>query len=148
MKTLESFEFTRAATKSTYDWAAILDGKVHVMEAGKDFTCKAQTLKMQTRKIAKKMGLAVKTASTKDGDVVIQSYTPDEGTEFEKAKRAADKKAKKAENPAAGGKPAADETDEEEVVEDEDEDEDEDIEEEVVEDEEEEEVKKPARRRR
>lgn len=140
MKTLESFEFTRAVTKSTYDWSAILDGRVHVMEAGKDFSCKAQTLKMQARKIAKKMGLAVKTASTKDGDVVIQSYTPDEGTEFEKAKRAADKKAAKAENPAAGGKPAADEVDE-----DEGDDEDGDVEDE---DEDEEEVKKPARRRR
>lgn len=136
MKTLEKFDFGRQVNrKSSYDWAGMLDGQIHVLEAGKDFSCKAITLKSRARAVAKKMGLSVRTGTTEAGDVVIQSYEPkpSDGDEFKKIANAA----------KAKGKPAADEVDEDEADGDEGD-------EGGVEDEEEgeEEVKKPARRRR
>ena len=77
MKTLESFDFGRSVDRSTYDWDTILNGNVNVLEAGKDFTSKPQTLKMRARQVAKKLGLKVNTASDKEGNVIIQAYKPD-----------------------------------------------------------------------
>lgn len=77
MKTLESFDFGRSVDRSTYDWDSILNGEVNVLEAGKDFTCKAGTLKMRARAVAKKLGKKIRTGKDKDGNVVVQAYKPD-----------------------------------------------------------------------
>jgi len=83
MKTLESFDFGRA-TSSKYDWDAILNGEINVMEVGKDFEGKVAALRARVRAVAKKSGLSVKTALTKNGDLVVQSYEKD--ADFEAAK--------------------------------------------------------------
>jgi hypothetical protein len=77
MKTLDSFDFDRPIGKSQYDWDTILDGQIRVLEAGEDFTCKPATIKTQARSVAKSRGMAVRTGSTKEGDVVIQAFSPD-----------------------------------------------------------------------
>ena len=75
MKTLNEFEFgTQQIGKSTYDWDTILNGEIHVLEAGKDFTCKPANMKTQARMVAKKRGLRVRTGSTEEG-VVIQAFS-------------------------------------------------------------------------
>lgn len=74
MKTLASFEFARSAARSTYDWDTILNGSINVLEVGKDFTCKAATVKMRARAVAKKAGMKVRLSSDKDGNVIIQAY--------------------------------------------------------------------------
>ena len=80
MKTLESFDFGRSSDRGTYDWDTILNGKINVLEAGKDFTCKPATIKMRARAVAKKKGLRVQVTSDKDGNVVIRAYKPEPST--------------------------------------------------------------------
>lgn len=87
MKTLESFDFGRSSDRSTYDWNAILNGSINVLTPGEDFTCKAATLKMRARAVAKKKGLKVQVTSTKEGDVVIRAYKPEAGTDTTAPKR-------------------------------------------------------------
>ena len=87
MKTLESFDFGRQSSRGTYDWDTILDGEIHVLETGKDFSCKPVTIKTRARAVAKKMNLSVRTGTDKNGNVVIQSYEPSaDDKEFEAAK--------------------------------------------------------------
>lgn len=100
MKTLESFEFARSAARSTYDWDTILNGNINVLEAGKDFTCKAGTLKMRARAVAKKNGLKVKLSSDKDGNVILKAYK--EGAENKAETKAPEAPA----NPAPAAAPA------------------------------------------
>jgi len=74
MKTLKNFDFG-GSNRGSYDWDAILNGKINQMEAGKDFTCKPATLVSRARAVAKKRGLKIKSAmDKKTGHVVIQSY--------------------------------------------------------------------------
>ncbi len=67
MKTLNSFEFAPAAAKAQHDWDAILDGKIHQMEPGTDYKCKAATFATLGRKAAQKRGMAVRVSKVEDG---------------------------------------------------------------------------------
>lgn len=73
MKTLKAFEFKAfGGAKSSYDWEAILDGKIHQLDAGADFDCKPTTFCTLARSAARKRGLVVQTGMV-EGGVVIQS---------------------------------------------------------------------------
>lgn len=86
MKTLDSFDFgrTTSVARSQYDWDTILDGKIHSLTPGSDFDCKPVTMKTRVRAVAKKMGLGVRVATTKEGDIVIQAVPKKEEDEFDK----------------------------------------------------------------
>ena len=92
MKTLESFDFgSRSSSRSSsYDWDAMLDGKVHVLEAGKDFTCKPATMKTRLRAVAKKKGLEGVRVAWYDkvkGDLVVQALVKAPEAEAPKRKK-------------------------------------------------------------
>jgi hypothetical protein len=72
MKTLKSFQFPAAASgfKSKYDWEQILDGKIHQLEEGSDFTAKTETMATLIRSAAKRRGKSVKVAKVENGLVV------------------------------------------------------------------------------
>lgn len=98
MKTLDEFDFGTQTRRSQYDWDEILNGEINVLEAGKDFECKPITIKSRARVVAKERGLACRVRETKNGDVVVQSYEPDESEkEFDEAT----KKEKPEKKPAA-----------------------------------------------
>lgn len=97
MKTLEDFDFGRQVSRSTYDWDAILDGDIHLLEEGKDYTCKSQTMAQRLRQVAKKMELGVRVSKTKQG-LVCQAYQRDDD-EFEAAKSEANSKSEEEEKP-------------------------------------------------
>ena len=71
MKTLKNFTFRgRAGAVARYDWDAILDGEIHEMVDGEDFTAKPENFKMIARRQAKLRGLRLKTGVTQDGNVM------------------------------------------------------------------------------
>jgi hypothetical protein len=75
MKTLKSFDFKSSSGHSAYPWHELLDGKIHQLEEGKDYACKASNLVVLARRNAEKLGMAVR-ATKIDGGLVIQAYTP------------------------------------------------------------------------
>ena len=77
MKTLKNFEFD-GASRSTYDWNMLLNGKIYEMESGVDFTCKSVAFVSLARSTAKKRGLKVQIANQKNGNVVIQMIGPND----------------------------------------------------------------------
>ena len=102
MKTLDTFDFGRSVGRSSYDWDAILNGDINVLEAGTDFECKASTIKTRVRSVAKKMGLKVRVGTNKDGDVIVQGFKPTaEEAEFAAAKAKAKTAAKAADKDEA-----------------------------------------------
>ncbi|MEM2990168.1 MAG: hypothetical protein QXQ02_03185 [Halobacteria archaeon] len=70
MKVLPSYEFRVRTTKR--DFSRMLDGKIYLLERGKDYTCKDVSLAGQVRLAAKRRGLRVKIGRHKDG-VVVQA---------------------------------------------------------------------------
>ena len=72
MKTLKAFEFPEDAGRSSYDWDALLSGKIPQLEEGTDFRCKAATFATLARSQAKKRGMGVRISKV-EGGLVIRS---------------------------------------------------------------------------
>ncbi|MEM2990169.1 MAG: hypothetical protein QXQ02_03190 [Halobacteria archaeon] len=75
MKVLTEYQF-RTRTRTTYDWNTILDGKIRLLESGKDFLCKPETFVIRARTIAKKHGMKLRASVSEKGDVVLQAVQP------------------------------------------------------------------------
>ncbi len=80
MKTLKSYEFQESGGgKATYDWDAILSGKIVLLEREKDYTCKDTTMQTLCRSAARRRGMVVKTGKD-DAGLVVQAVkaTPEQ----------------------------------------------------------------------
>jgi hypothetical protein len=70
-KVLKSFTFetrARGGFASKYPWQEWMDGRIHQLEAGKDFNGKAQTFRYLAAKQAKKLGKTLNFALIKKGE--------------------------------------------------------------------------------
>ena len=65
-----------ATAYTTYDWDAILDGKVHKLEQGEDFLGKAVSCLTRARKHASDRGLKVRTKVLEDGKYIVLQAVP------------------------------------------------------------------------
>jgi len=73
MKTLNKFEFKAGVgAESTYDWEAILGGKIVQLEEGKDYECKTLTMQTLVRNAARKRGMTVQ-MNTNEAGIVVQA---------------------------------------------------------------------------
>ena len=74
MKAIESFSFAvRSGRSSGHDWATLLNGSIWMIEAGVDFTTKAESFITVARENAKRRKLGLRVG--RDGaNVVIQAY--------------------------------------------------------------------------
>jgi hypothetical protein len=86
MKVLKSFEFTWSVRASEYDWDLLLDRAIRQLEAGTDFECKPQTMRMMLGKHARKQGKAVRINAV-DGGLVVQAYERPADEETKKGKK-------------------------------------------------------------
>lgn len=59
-------------TTSTYPWDEWLDGSVWELEAGKDFTIKAKSLRTTGQQVARARGGKLRVADLPNGNLVIQ----------------------------------------------------------------------------
>jgi hypothetical protein len=70
-KVLKSFTFetrARGGFASKYPWQEWMDGRIHQLEAGKDFNGKAQTFRYLAVKQAKRLGKTLNFALIKKGE--------------------------------------------------------------------------------
>lgn len=72
MQTLKSFEFVATARQSSYDWAKILDGGIHQLTEGEDYTCKRANFCLMAKKKAKALMLNV-VINRVEGGLVLQA---------------------------------------------------------------------------
>lgn len=126
MKKLNKFEFSAAASRSSYEWDTLLDGGFYLLKHGEDYDCEFKTIYAMTRNKAAARGQSVKVQEVRCNDkgqigenekdfpnvgVVIQAQGKPDAAKAEayKAKRKAAmakrKEAKKAEK--NGTAPAA-----------------------------------------
>jgi len=74
MQVLKEYTFLGRGKRSAYDWATLLDGRIHELTKGEDFACTAASFRNSARAAALKQDQRLRTAVVGD-KVVIQSYT-------------------------------------------------------------------------
>lgn len=81
MKILKAFEWKSfgSSQKAKHDWDTLLDGQIHQLEHGKDFTSKPNTFLTLARNAAKARGLKLRTAKV-EGGVVVQAFSEGEAS--------------------------------------------------------------------
>ena len=97
MKTLRAFEFKQAAEafKAKYPWDKILDGDIHQLEEGTDYTAKTATFRTLAATQAKKRGMGVRINAV-EGGLVIQAFERPTDTTTETETPLTTKKGRKA----------------------------------------------------
>lgn len=79
MRTLKTFDFGGDRDKGSYEWEKLLDGRIHQLEEGTDYSCKTDTMLSLVRGAARRRGMKVRTGKV-EGGLVIQAYPdPDAG---------------------------------------------------------------------
>ena len=70
----------RSRTRSNYNWDLWLDGRVHELVTGEDFTVAVGSMRAMAFSRAKKIGVPVHTRATKNGLAVqaIREFASDE----------------------------------------------------------------------
>jgi len=72
-------EWPAVAVRTKYDWDSWLDGRVHKLVSGVDFTCKVDVMRINIYRAARVRNLKVKSCFLKDDNAIILQQVPAEG---------------------------------------------------------------------